>query len=212
MAMLDAKTMEKVKETLSGMKNPVKLIIFQSKSHESGQFMEQLAKELAEANRHISVHVRDFDSDKELGFEYAVSQPSTMCIVGKEKRHIKVLGIPAGYEFAPFLQTILDVSKGSTDLPKDMENRIKAIDFPVTMKVFVTPTCPYCPGAARLAHIMALINPNIHGELVEANEFPELSQKYQVSGVPKTVINDVVDLVGAYPAEIVLKKISELKA
>ncbi len=212
MAMLDAEVMKKVKENLSGMKNPVKLVIFKSKSHESSGLVEQLAKEIAQANPLLLVETHDLDSEKKVAAEYGVSQPATICLVGKEKRYVKILGLPSGHEFFPFLQTIVDVSKGGMDLPKDIENKIRAIDFPVTMKVFVTPTCPYCPGAVRIAHALAMINPNIHGEMVEAMEFPELAQKYEVSGVPKTVINDVADLVGAYPLEVVLKRIMELKA
>ncbi|MFN7088843.1 MAG: protein disulfide oxidoreductase [Candidatus Paceibacteria bacterium] len=211
MAMIDAHVMEKVRNTLLAMKEPVKLIVFKSKFHESGELLEQLAHELSQATSLISVEVKDYDSDKKAASEFGVTQPSTLFIAGKEKRFVKVLGLPSGHEFFPFLQTIIDVSRGYTDLPTEIERKAKAIDFPVTIKVFVTPTCPYCPGAVRLAHGLAIINPNIHGEMVEAMEFPELSQKYEVSGVPKTVINDIVDLVGAYPADIVLKKIMSLK-
>ena len=39
----------------------------------------------------------------------------------------------------------------------------------------------------------------IRSECVEANEFPELSQRYQVMAVPKIVINDRVEFEGAIP-------------
>ena len=51
-----------------------------------------------------------------------------------------------------------------------------------------------------LAHQMAMVNPAmIRAEGVEATEFPELSQRYQVMGVPKVVINDRVGFEGALP-------------
>jgi predicted DsbA family dithiol-disulfide isomerase len=46
---------------------------------------------------------------------------------------------------------------------------------------------------------MAIEFPNVTADVIEANEFPELSQRYGVSGVPKTIINDKVAFVGAYP-------------
>ena len=52
---------------------------------------------------------------------------------------------------------------------------------------------------AGLAHQMAIEFPHITADIIEANEFPELSQRYAVSGVPKTIINDKVAFVGAYP-------------
>jgi hypothetical protein len=39
-----------------------------------------------------------------------------------------------------------DTSAGTNDIPDDLRAKIVAIDKPVDIKVFVTPTCPYCPG------------------------------------------------------------------
>ena len=60
---------------------------------------------------------------------------------------------------------------------------------------------------ARAAHSFALANPNITAEVVEVEEFPELARKYQVMGVPKTVINDKAEFVGAVPDELFLSAI-----
>ena len=46
---------------------------------------------------------------------------------------------------------------------------------------------------------MAIAFPNVTADIIEANEFPELSQRYGVTGVPKTIINDKVEFVGAVP-------------
>ena len=51
----------------------------------------------------------------------------------------------------------------------------------------------------RLAQHMAIASPRVRAECIEANEFPELSQRYQVMAVPKIVINDSVEFVGAQP-------------
>ena len=51
----------------------------------------------------------------------------------------------------------------------------------------------------RLAHHLAVASDLIRGDCVEANEFPELSQRYMVMAVPKTVINDQASFEGALP-------------
>ena len=51
----------------------------------------------------------------------------------------------------------------------------------------------------RLAQHMAIASPRVRAECIEANEFPELSQRYQVMAVPKIVINDKVGFEGAIP-------------
>jgi hypothetical protein len=46
---------------------------------------------------------------------------------------------------------------------------------------------------------MAVENPHIRAVSVEATEFLELSQAYRVTGVPKTVVNNSVEILGALP-------------
>ena len=48
---------------------------------------------------------------------------------------------------------------------------------------------------------MAFASPHITALAVEATEFPDLARKYQVSGVPKTVVNDTVEILGALPQD-----------
>jgi hypothetical protein len=48
---------------------------------------------------------------------------------------------------------------------------------------------------------MAFANPNITAIAIEATEFPDLARRYQVSGVPKTVVNEAVEILGALPQD-----------
>ena len=56
---------------------------------------------------------------------------------------------------------------------------------------------------------MAMANPHIAADVVEVQEFPDLAQRYQISGVPKTVISDRVQFLGAVPEEAFLAKVLE---
>ncbi|MBK7320416.1 MAG: thioredoxin family protein [Anaerolineales bacterium] len=60
-----------------------------------------------------------------------------------------------------------------------------------------------------LAHQIAMENPAmIHAEAVDAMEFPELTQRFSVQGVPQTVINSGQGIVvGAYPEQQLLAEI-----
>ncbi|MCK4297783.1 MAG: thioredoxin family protein [Candidatus Marinimicrobia bacterium] len=86
---------------------------------------------------------------------------------------------------------------------------IESIDKLIHIQVFVTPKCPYCPSAVRTAHRLALANKNITADMVEATEFPYLSQKYSVRGVQKSVINENWSLEGAVPEQMFVEKINE---
>ncbi|HDN96328.1 MAG TPA: glutaredoxin, partial [Thermoplasmatales archaeon] len=47
----------------------------------------------------------------------------------------------------------------------------------------------------------------IKADMVEAIEFPHLAQKYRVVGVPKTIINEKREIVGAVPEVVFLEEI-----
>ena len=64
----------------------------------------------------------------------------------------------------------------------------------------VTLTCPYCPNMVHVAQQFAFVNSNIRADMVEASEFPQLAQKYKVTGVPKTIVNETYSFEGALPA------------
>ena len=41
----------------------------------------------------------------------------------------------------------------------------------------------------------------VTARIVEASEYPDLVRKYRVSGVPKTVVNEAVEILGARPEQ-----------
>ena len=53
---------------------------------------------------------------------------------------------------------------------------------------------------------MALEHPQITAAAIEANEFPDLVRRYRVSGVPKTIVNERVEILGAVPEELFVQQ------
>jgi predicted DsbA family dithiol-disulfide isomerase len=52
---------------------------------------------------------------------------------------------------------------------------------------------------------MAFANPNITSHAIEATEFMELSRKFRVTGVPKTIVNDEIEIMGALPEDMYVR-------
>jgi len=69
----------------------------------------------------------------------------------------------------------------------------------------VTPSCPHCPRAVTLAHRMAIESPLIRATCVEATEFLDLSQRYRVTGVPKTIVDGTIEMLGALPESVFVR-------
>jgi predicted DsbA family dithiol-disulfide isomerase len=52
---------------------------------------------------------------------------------------------------------------------------------------------------------MAFANPHITASAIEATEFMELSRRFRVTGVPKTIVNDTIEIMGALPEEMFVR-------
>ena len=132
--------------------------------------------------------------------------PATV-IMGDKDYGIRFYGIPSGYEYSSLIECIMDVSRGKTSLSDKTREKLRAIDRDVHLQVFVTPTCPYCSISVRLAHQFAMESPFIRADMVEATEFPHLANRFNVMGVPRTVINNAAFIEGAMPEDRFLREI-----
>ena len=61
----------------------------------------------------------------------------------------------------------------------------------------------------RLAHKLAIESDHVRADVVEAVEFPHLAIKYNVRGVPRTVINETIHIEGAMPEPMLMAQVQE---
>lgn len=183
------------------MKDPVRIVVFtQEMECEFCRESRELAQEVASLMPDkIQVEIYDFVKDEVKAKEYGVDKVPAIAVLGAKDYGIRYYGIPYGYEFSSFLETIINVSKGATNLSEDTKGKLKALDRQAHIQVFVTLTCPYCSIAAGIAHKFAIESSMVKSDVIDVGEFPHLAQKYSVMGVPKIVINERTELVGAVP-------------
>lgn len=191
-----------IKEELQqGLKDPVRVILFTQEME--CQFCREARKLTGEVASlvpdKIKVEIYDFVKDDAKVKEFGIDKVPAIAIVGSKDYGIRYYGIPYGYEFNTFVDNIINVSKGTTNLSEETKTKLKTLDKPVHIQVFVTLTCPYCPIAAGLAHKFAVESDMVKSDVVEVGEFPHMAQKYSVMGVPKIVINERTEVVGAVP-------------
>lgn len=166
-----------------------------------------LLEEVAALSDQIQLRVRDLDNEAELAGQMAVGRAPSIVLRGAAKGRVRYLGMPAGHEFASFLGDLIDVARGETDLAPNTREALKSLQRDIHIQVFVTPSCPFCPGAARLAHKLAVESGRVTADVVQAGEFPDLVERYNVHGVPKVVINERVEFVGAQPESRFLREL-----
>ncbi|MCS7094902.1 MAG: thioredoxin family protein [Thaumarchaeota archaeon] len=173
------------------------VVVTQRFECEGCEVTRNIAEELAELSNMIKVEVYDFESDADKLRRWRVDKIPALLVFGKREYGVRYFGMPTGYEFAALLDDIVDVSRGSSRLSQTTKQRLAEIREPVHIQVFVTPTCPYCPKAVRIAHQMAVENEHVVADMIESLEFPHLANRYGVMAVPKVVINDIVSFEGA---------------
>ena len=199
--MLDEKTAQKSKEILGELDKKVTLITF-TQEYECTYCAQnvELAEDMAGLSDKISHEGHDFVKSDELAKNLGIDKiPAMVVTTDGEDFGIRFFGIPSGYEFVSLLGAIRTVSTGKHELSDDTVAKIQAHDKLIHIQVFVTPTCPYCTKSVVLAHRLAYVSKHITSDMVEAIEFPHLSQKYNVAGVPRSVINEKDFIEGAVP-------------
>jgi glutaredoxin-like protein len=217
MSLLNDDIRQQVRDEFDNLTEPVKLVLFtQEVECQYCSETRELVEEVGGLSDKISVEVYDFVADKEIAEQYDIDKIPAVAIVadGDDAKDygIRLYGIPSGYEFSTLIADVVMVSSRDSGLSDSAKQYIRELESPLHMQVFVTPTCPYCPQAVRLAHMMAMENDKVVGDMVEATEFPHLSQKYQVMGVPRTVINEDTFIEGAVPEMMLVDKVKEALA
>jgi len=199
---------DRLKTTFGEMTRPVRLLFFtQTLGCETCLQTKQILDELPELSDKITIEEINFILDPDKATQYEIDRVPAVAVVGQDDAgqerdsKIRFLGTPAGYEFMSLIQAVLLVGGRPSMLSEESLKLVAAVDAPTKVHVFTTPTCPHCPRAVVVAHEMAFANPNITAFAVEATEFPDLARKYSVTGVPKTVVNDTIEILGALPPD-----------
>lgn len=213
MALLPDEIKKQLSETLESLGSSVKIQFFESEAEcNLCKETRDLLEEVVELTDKVSLEIYDINKDNQLADEYGIDKVPGFTILKEDNSltGIKFYGPPAGYEINSFIFALLEASGKSQEIPKDLEDRIKAIDKNVNIKVFVGLSCPHCPAAVITANKLSLLNPKINAEMIEASLFDDLSTQFGISSVPRIFFNDGADLLGAQPLEEFLKTIDTL--
>lgn len=207
--MLSDSEKDALKKKFAALVNDVELAVFtQELECQFCKETRELVLGLAELSPKLKVNVYDFVKNGDEAVKYNIKKIPAIAIIGSSDYGVRYYGVPAGYEFAAFADDIIDVSRGTTSLSESLKKKLAEIKKAVHIQVFVSPTCPYCPKAARLAHQFAIENEFIRADVIEMTEFPHLVQRYSVMSVPHVVINEDTSFAGAQPAEVFIEQIN----
>jgi glutaredoxin-like protein len=168
---------------------------------------QEVLQELSGLSDLISLRVHILDEAHEERERFGVQRIPATVLRGLGDQFYVYYGMPGGTEFAGFVESLVDISRGEVLLSEESVQALEKLAADVTVRVFVTTTCPYCPQMMRAAYQMALVSPHVRAETIEVNECPDLADRYQVQAVPLTVINDRVAIPGSVPEQALVEQV-----
>jgi glutaredoxin-like protein len=204
MGLINSSDAATVHARLTALPAPVTITVYTSASgcgycEETGGLAHDVA---ALSDGRVNLALIDVSADPAAAEGRGIDKTPALTVSDAEGRDrgIRFFGIPAGFEFVSLLETIEMVSRGDSGLSLVSRERLRSVAEPLPLQVFVTPACPYCPSAVLLAFRMAMEWPKITACMVEAAEFPDLAARYNVTGVPHTVIGwSATPMLGTQP-------------
>jgi glutaredoxin-like protein len=157
----------------------------------------KMLEEIASLSDKIMLTVHEFAEAQEEAKKLKVDKIPGIVLRGPMNRPLRFFGIPGGNEFPNFIEAIAAAAKTKLEVGDETAKQLKKLKDNVSITVYVTPTCPYCPGVVRAAYRLALASAHVDASAVEISEFPRLAQQLGIRAVPVTVINDRAMLAGA---------------
>ncbi len=205
MALLSERDRQAVQAQLAPIDRPVTLLLFTQTigAPEAVFAAGQVLREVAELHDLVKVEEANFILEKDRASDFGIAGiPGIVLLRDGQDTRMRFLGAPVGHEFASFIQAIVLAGCGDSGLSPESRALIAdRVTDAVRIRVFGTPTCHHCPKAVALAHRMAVESALITSTSVDAIQFPELSRRFKVTGVPKTVASSSaavdVELLGA---------------
>ena len=147
MALISPTDQQRLRESFVTMTRPVRLRFFtQTLGCDTCRQTRQILDELPALADKIAIEEINFVLDGDKAKAYDIDRVPAIALVGRDDSgterdsKIRFLGTPAGYEFISLVQAVLLVGGRGSSLSDPNRTRIAAVNTPVTLRVFTTPT------------------------------------------------------------------------
>ncbi len=142
MALINEEVAAQLREEFKELKDEVRLAVFsQALAEPVSEEVKRMALELGELEPRLKVSDYNFVLDQEKAAGLGIKRIPAIAVMGAEKDYgIRLYGLPTGYEFGTFIDAILDVSRGESLLEGATKEALAALEKPVHIQVFSTPT------------------------------------------------------------------------
>jgi alkyl hydroperoxide reductase subunit AhpF len=142
MPLLTEEVKAQLTEEFKELKDPVRLVVFsQALADPASEQVARMVEELGQLDPRLKVETLNFVLDKEKAESLGIKRIPAIAILGESQDFgLRFYGLPTGYEFGTLIDAILDVSRGDSQLAAETRAALAALEKPVHIQVFSTPT------------------------------------------------------------------------
>jgi thioredoxin reductase (NADPH) len=157
------------------------------------------------------ITLQEYDLSHEMARKWNAEHVPAL-LFDPERYRIRWLGAPAGEEGRTFVEALIMLGYRNPNLSRESVKILKKIDSPRDVKIFVSPTCPYCPQQAVNALKAAIENPDmISLEIIDIQANPEIADQYAAQSVPQAFANEKLIAQGAQPEELFMASLEKME-
>ena len=203
--------LNQLKATFAKMPNDIPLLLFTEKGRED--VFAQANRQVIRAFRELTdkITLREYDINHDLARKYNVSVAPTL-VIAPDRYHIQWIGAPMGEEARTFLELLMLVGSGNSNASDQSLKVLERIEDPRHVKVFISPSCPYCPQQAVNGVKAAVARPDLVSlELVDIQCRPDIAQQYGAHSVPMAFANETLIGQGAQAEEVFMSSLQKLE-
>lgn len=199
-----------IQRKLSQMRDDVELLAFVDSGSALSKELVDFANTMASLGSKVKVDIQNADEGKNPRMrELHIERWPVVLLKKGEFTRIRYYGIPLGYEISAFSDALVELSLSATPLSPRAKTSLSTVRRKANIKIFVLPTCPFCPTVARHAYRGAIESQKVTAEIIDSQMFPDLATHHAVMGVPKIVLNDNLDITGAITDVEFFEKLSD---
>jgi len=147
MPLLSPADQQRLRDAFSEITRPVRLVFFtQTLGCDTCVQTREILDELPVLSDRITIEEVNLILEGDKAKQYGVDRAPAIAVVGQDESglerdsHIRFLGAPSGYEFMSLVRAVILVGGGSLTLTDALRERVAAVDKPMVMQVFTTPT------------------------------------------------------------------------
>lgn len=203
--------LRQLKETFAALPNEIPLYLFVQRGKED--VFVDACRQVVRAFRELTdkITIKEFNLDHELAAKWGVDSSPTL-LIDPDHYNIRWLGAPMGEEGRSFLEAMILLGTGKSDMSDQSLKVIERLDAPRHLKIFVSPSCPYCPQQVVNGLKAAIERPDLVSlEVIDIQCRPDLAEQYNAHSVPQAFANEVLIGQGAQQEEVFLSSLLKLE-